>query len=100
VLGVQVIDGDSDVPVAVAEVVGLGPAVVDGQLDLEIGFAVSQVDEREPVEIIAVRRLQAERPGVEVARSFLIDHAEHRVDDLGHCSGPSLVSLRFLQAVE
>ena len=39
VLGLEVVDDDREVAVAVAERVGLGAAVVDGQLDLEIGVA-------------------------------------------------------------
>jgi hypothetical protein len=37
VLGVEVVRHESDVAVAVAEGVGLGAALVDGELDLEVG---------------------------------------------------------------
>ena len=40
VLGVEIVDDEGDVAVAVAEVVGLGAALVDGELDLEIGLGL------------------------------------------------------------
>ncbi len=53
-LGGEIVDGESDVAIAIAEIVGLGAAMVDRQLNLEIRFRVAQIDEREPVETESV----------------------------------------------
>ena len=60
VLGVEVVDDEGDVAVAVAERIGLGPPLVDGELDLEVGLGVAQVDEGEGVEVEPVRGLEPE----------------------------------------
>ena len=38
--GVEIVDGESDMAIAGAELVGLGAAVIDGQLDLERRFGM------------------------------------------------------------
>ena len=42
VLGVEVADGEGEVAVAVAEGIGRGAALVDGELDLEVGLGVAR----------------------------------------------------------
>ena len=87
VLGVEIGNGQRDVAVAVAERVGLGAALVDRQLELEIGLAVAQVDEREAVEIEAVGDVEAESLPVEIDGAVLVEDADHGMDRLGHrCS--------------
>ncbi len=65
-LDIQIIDAKGDVTVAVAERIGLRTPLVDRKLDLEVGFAIPQVDERETVEVEAVGDLQPE--GIAVDR--------------------------------
>jgi hypothetical protein len=36
--GIDIVDADGKVPVAIAQIIGLGPALVDRQFDLERGF--------------------------------------------------------------
>jgi hypothetical protein len=55
VLGVQVADRKGDVAVAVAMLIRLLAALVDGELDLEVALGVAQIDQREVVEVEAVR---------------------------------------------
>ena len=57
VLGVEVVDRERDVAVAVAVLVRLAAALVDRELDLEVVLRVAQVDQREVVEVEAVRDL-------------------------------------------
>ena len=86
-LGVEIGDREGDVAVAVAERIGLGAALVDRQLELEIGLAVAQIDEREAVEIEAVGDVQSESLPVEIDRARLVEDADHGMDRLGHgCS--------------
>src|SRR4051812_12045688 len=54
VVAVEVVHAEGDVAVAVAVRVGLGAALVQGQLDLEVGLGVAQVDQREIVEVKAL----------------------------------------------
>ena len=95
VLGVQVVDADGDVAVAVAQRVGLGPALVERQLDLEIGLGVAQVDEGEAVEIEPVGHLEPERRAVERDRPVELEHADHHVDGLGHARAPCWLLIRI-----
>src|SRR5690606_9833826 len=80
----EIVDSESDVPVAVAQLVGLPSVVVNGQLELEIRFVVAQVNERESFERETVCDLEAEGAGVEVDRSVLVEHADHGVDRFRH----------------
>ena len=59
-LGVEIIDADREMAVAVTEIVGFGAALVDCQFELECRFAVPQIDERETVEIQPVGDFEAE----------------------------------------
>ena len=69
VLAVDIIDADSEMAVARAMRIGFAAAVVDGELDLEIRFAVLQVDERETVELETVLDPEAEGLGIEIDRT-------------------------------
>src|SRR5690606_35449107 len=84
--GVETGDRDGEMAVAVAEVIGLLPPLVDGQLDLEARFRVREIDQRETVEVEPVRDLEPEGAGVEVDRSRLVENADHRMDCLGHAT--------------
>ena len=79
-LGVEIVDAEGHVAVAVAQRVGLRAALVDGQLDLEIGFGIAQIDKREGVEIQPVGNFQAECRSIEVYRARFLKHADHRMD--------------------
>ena len=57
-LGIDVVHDEGDVTVAVAEFVGLGPVLVDCQLDLEIGLGIAQVDQGEGLEIETIGDLE------------------------------------------
>src|SRR5215813_1059812 len=83
-LAVEIVDREGDIAVAAAMAVGLGLALVPGQLDLEILLGVAQIDQREAVEIEAVRGLHPERAVVESHRSVQVLHPDHDVDRLGH----------------
>ena len=83
-LGVEIIDREGDVAVAVAVLVRLAPALVDRELDLEVVLRVAQVDQREVVEVEAVRDLHTECLVVELDRAPLVEHPHHHVNRLGH----------------
>jgi hypothetical protein len=53
-LGVEIRDGEGDMAVGLPMGIGFGPAVIDGQFHLEIGFRIAQIDQGEAVEIEAV----------------------------------------------
>src|SRR5687767_5555 len=88
VLGIDVVDDERDMPVAIAELVGLSPALVDGQLELEICLGVTQVNQREPLELEPVRDREAESLLVEPHPALLIEHPDHRMNGLRHVSHP------------
>ena len=60
VLGLEILDGEGDMAIAVAELVGPLTVVVDRQLDFEIGRLISQIDQREAVKRETVRDLKSE----------------------------------------
>jgi hypothetical protein len=68
--GVQIIHREGDMAIAVAEVIGLGSALVDGQLELEIRFSVAQINQREAVEVEAVGDAEPEGGLVEFNRAL------------------------------
>src|SRR6185369_17857602 len=70
--------------VAAAVRVGLGAAVVDRELQLEVVLGVAQVDQGEIVERETVRGGQAERLLVEGRRARLVQNPDHGVDHLRH----------------
>src|SRR3954464_9796799 len=65
VVAVEVVHAEGDVAVAVTVRVGLGAALVHGQLDPDIVPAIAQVDQRKAVEVEAVSHVQAQRGSVE-----------------------------------
>src|SRR3954452_10665057 len=83
-LGVQIVHREGEMPVTVAERIGLGAAVVDRQLKLEVGFGVAKIEDREVREREAVGDLQAERGLVEAHGPRLVADADHGVDRLRH----------------
>ncbi len=87
-LGVEVVDGEGDMAVAGAQVVSLGRALVDGQLQFEIGLRVAQIDQCEAVEIEPVSDIKSEGSLVKIDRTCLVEHANHRVDGFGHNGFP------------
>jgi hypothetical protein len=91
VQAVEVVDAERDVAVALAVGVGLGPPLVQGQLDLEVGLRVAQVDQGEAVEVEPVGNVQAERRAIERNRPVEVEHADHQVDGLGHREGSLLL---------
>src|SRR6266446_4764599 len=54
VLGTEIVDHDRQMAVAVARNVGRRTPVIDGELELEIGFLAAQIDQGEIVEREAV----------------------------------------------
>src|SRR3954453_14034187 len=92
VLGAQVVDAESHVAVTVAQAVGLIPALVQRQLDLEVGLGIAEVDQREAVEVVPVRHLEVQRLAVEGDRALQVEHADHHVDGLGQQVPPCLVA--------
>src|ERR1700742_2861675 len=60
-LRLERIDDHRDVSISIAEIVRLGSALLDGELELEIGLGIAQIDEREAVEVDAVRRRDTKR---------------------------------------
>src|SRR6266699_1952252 len=70
--------------VPVAWNVGRRTPVIDGELELEIGFSATQIDQGEIVEWEAVDNFQAKCAAVEIDRTSLIENPQHRMDRLGH----------------
>ena len=62
--------------------------VVDRELEFEGAFGGAQVQQREAVEGEAVDDLQPQRATIEIDRACLIQHANHRMDGLGHAILP------------
>src|SRR5256885_4456350 len=70
--------------VPVAWNVGRRTPTIDGELELEIGFSATQIDQGEIVEWEAVDNFQAKCAAVEIGRTSLIENPQHRMDRLGH----------------
>src|SRR3981189_19011 len=70
--------------IAIAVVVGLGAAAIDGELNLEVGFRIAQVDQCEVVKHEAISSVETERPSVEIDRAGLVENADHDVDRFRH----------------
>src|SRR4051794_23722584 len=88
VLAVEVVHAEGDVAVAVAVRVGLGAALVQRQLDLEVRLGVAQVDQREAVEVEAVGHVQAQRGAVERDRLVEVEDVDHHMNGFGHAWAP------------
>ena len=82
--GDGIVHDSSHMPIAVAMGVGLGAALVPGQLNFSVVFRVSEVDERKAGKVQPMRRHQAETVGVKLQRRLQMEHADHAVDDFGH----------------
>src|SRR5215210_516827 len=85
-LGLHVLDGEGDVPVAVAEVVGFGLALVQRELQLEFALGVAEVDQGEVVEVYAVRLFETEGLPVKRDRPVQVEDPDHAVYRLCHAS--------------
>src|SRR4051794_23124358 len=84
VFRVNGIDGDGEMTIAVTKLIGLAPVEIDRQFQFEGRGRVAEVDESKPIEAEAIDKLQSESASVEVQRTFLVEHANHRVDGFGH----------------
>ena len=69
---IEVVDAECDVAMGIAVRVGLGAVLVERELDLEIGFGVPQIDQREAVEVEPVGDIEAQCGAVEGDRSVQI----------------------------
>jgi hypothetical protein len=84
VLSGEIIDRDRQMAITIAVLVGLGAAVINGELNLEVGFRIAQVDQCEVVEDEAIGHVETERPSVEIDRAGLVENADHDVDRFRH----------------
>jgi hypothetical protein len=87
-LAIQIGDGEGDMAIARAQLVGLGAAVVPGQLDFEVVFGIAQIGEREAVEVIAVGQLHAEGALIEFQGCVQVPHPDHHMDCFRHLAPP------------
>ena len=69
--------------------VGVGAVLVERELDLEIGFGVPQIDQREAVEVEPVGDIEAQCGAVEGDRPVQIQDPDHHVNGLGHVRAPA-----------
>src|SRR5579871_3231261 len=83
---IEIVDDESDMAVAVAERVRLGPPLVDRQFDLIGNLGIRQIDEGEVGEIEALSDVEPESLLVKCERPLLVQSADHRVDRLRHSS--------------
>src|SRR5271165_1255268 len=83
-LGGRVGYDNRNVPVARAVRVGLLPALVQGQLDLEVVLGVAQVRKGEVREIEPVRLLHAQDFAIKAQRPIEVEDADHRMNHFGH----------------
>ena len=88
VLGRDVINDESDMAVAVAEIVGIRAAAVHGQFDLKGSGFVVEVDKPEIVEGESAGDVQIKGATVEIERPLGVKGADHHVDGLCHRTGP------------
>src|SRR5262249_30575178 len=84
VLGGKIVDHDCQMTVDIACNIRRGPAVVDGELELEIGFPAAQIDQGEIVEREPVGDLEVECAAIEIGRTGFVENPEHRMDGLAH----------------
>src|SRR6056297_1943058 len=84
VLGLEILDEHGQMAIAIAKVIRLGAALVHGQLDLERGFVIAEVNQREVAEIEPVGDFEPKGAAVKINRSRLVENADHAVDGFGH----------------
>src|SRR3954471_15968048 len=82
VFGIDIIDDDGKMAVAVAQRVALLAIEIDGQFDLERRGGMTQIDQREIRKLEMVGDLKPEGARIEVQRFRLVEHADHRVNGL------------------
>jgi hypothetical protein len=87
VFGVEILDGDGQVAIAVAEVIGLGAPLVHREFELEFGFGIGEIDEGEIGKVQSLGDLEPECFPVEFDLACFVEHADHAVN--GFCQkGP------------
>jgi len=84
VLGVEIVVAERHVAVALAQRTWLGAGLVQGELDLEVGFRVAQIDECERLEVGAVGDLEPEGRAIERDRPVDVEHAQHYIHIFRH----------------
>src|SRR6266404_6711323 len=89
--GVDIIDYDGKMAVAVAKRIGLVAIEIDGQFDLEGRGGMTQIDQREIRELEMIGNFKAEGARVEIQRFRLVEHADHRVN--GFCHSVQLLEM-------
>src|SRR4026209_2016552 len=82
VFGVDIIDNDGKMAVAVAQRVGLLAIEIDGKVDLGRRGGMTQREQREIRKLEMVGDPKPEGAGVEVQRLRLVEYADHRVNGL------------------
>src|SRR5258705_10075359 len=86
--GVDIIDYDGKMAVAVAKRIGLVAIEIDGQFDLEGRGGMTQIDQREIRKLDMIGNFKAEGARVEIQRFRLVEHADHRVNGFCHSVQP------------
>src|ERR1700741_454448 len=84
--GIDVVDDDSEMPVAVTERIGVLAVEIDRQLDLEGRGGVAQINQREIGELDVVGDLETEGAFVKIQRPRFVEDADHGMDWLCHQS--------------
>jgi hypothetical protein len=85
--------------VSVSVRIRLGSAVIYGELQLEVVFGVSQIDESETVEWEPLSHFQPKRLPVEIDGFLFVDDTDHTVQDFGHCELPEFMGVRARQKI-
>jgi hypothetical protein len=88
-LGINVIDRDREMTVAITVYIGFVTPLIDGQLDFKMTFIIAQIDKFEVVEIETIRNPKAERLFVKVNGAVHVEHTKHGVNYLGHAASSS-----------
>src|SRR6202048_3746008 len=83
-LGIEIIDDDGEMAIAVARNVRLRSSEIHREFEFERRRFVVQVNQREIGKYEAIGNLQVKRPGVEIERPRFIENADHRMNRLGH----------------
>jgi hypothetical protein len=83
-LGIDVIDHNRQVTVAVAQSIGLGAPLVDRQLQLEPHVVADHIDQGEGFEVQPLHDPQAKGLLIKGHGAGFVDNADHRVNKLGH----------------
>src|SRR5258707_11182567 len=82
--GIDIIDNNGEMAVAVAQRIGLLAIEIYGQFDLERRGGMTQIDQREIRKFEVVGDLEPEGARVKIQRPRLVENADHRVNGFGH----------------